>query len=313
MSFSLKQIRHFLAAAEAGQISRAAVEFNLSQSAMTASLQHLEALLGLPLFERRPNGVALTSAGTRFLPHARSIVSACNDALRMPGGAPRAVKGRVAVAVTYTVAGYYMTNALSRFRRLFPEIEIVLREAERSAIEADIACGSGEVGLLLTSNVADTNALTCRTLIRSTRRVWAPSDHPLLGRGRVGLAEVAEFPYVALTVDEGFKTTSRYWGATPHRPNIMFKTASVEAVRTMVASGLGITILSDMVYRPWSLDGQRIETCDLSDDVPTMDVGLVWKRDSALTPAAETLVNHLLGVFPATEPPMHDVMHRFRQ
>ncbi len=301
MSFSLKQIRHFLAAAEAGRISRAAVEFNLSQSAMTASLQHLEALLGLALFERRPSGVALTSAGTRFLPHARSIVSACNDALRMPSGFPRAVKGRVRVAVTYTVAGYYMTNALSRFRRLFPDVEIDLREAERSTIEADIGCGSGEVGLLLTSNIADTGGLTCRTLIRSARRLWTPLHHPLLERGRVGLADVAEFPYVALTVDECFETTSRYWGLTPYRPNIMFRTASVEAVRAMVASGLGITILSDMVYRPWSLDGQRIETCDLSDTVPTMNVGLVWKRDAELTAPAEALVNHLLGVFSGAE------------
>ena len=295
MSFSLKQIRHFLAAAEAGQISRAAVEFNLSQSAMTASLQQLEALLGMPLFERHPNGVALTSAGTRFLPHARTIVGACNDALRMGAGAPRVVKGRVAVAVTYTVAGYHMTNALSRFRRLFPDVEIVLREAERSRIEADIAGGSGEVGLLLTSNLGDAGALTCRTLIRSVRRLWTPSDHPLLGRGRVGLADIAAFPYVALTVDEAFETTGRYWGATPHRPDVTFRTASVEAVRTMVAAGLGVTILSDMVYRPWSLEGQRIETCDLADPVPTMDVGLAWKRDAELAPAAQALVDHLLG------------------
>jgi DNA-binding transcriptional LysR family regulator len=59
----------------------------------------------------------------------------------------------------------------------------------------------------------------------------------------------------------------------------------VEAVRSMVAAGMGVTILSDMVYRPWSLEGQRIETRVLAEDVPSMDVGLAWRRDAALSPA----------------------------
>ncbi len=303
MSFSFKQIRHFLAAAEAGQISRAAVEYNVSQSAMTASLQQLESLLGMELFERRPSGVALTAAGMRFLPHARSIVSACNDALRMTGDAPRSVKGHVAIATTYTVAGYFLTTALSRFRRLFPEVDIRLREADRSQIEADIACGSGEIGLLLTSNVNDSGSLASRTLISSVRRLWTPSDHPLLRQSRVTFADVARFPYVALTVDECFQTTSRYWGTTGQRPDVRFQTASVEAVRTMVAAGLGVTILSDMVYRPWSLEGQRIETLDLAEPVPTMDVGLAWKRGAPLSPAATALVEHLGAVFRSPHAP----------
>ena len=49
------------------------------------------------------------------------------------------------------------------------------------------------------------------------------------------------------------------WGSAGLRPDPIFVTSSVEAVRSMVADGMGITILSDMVYRPWSLEGQRIE------------------------------------------------------
>ena len=50
-------------------------------------------------------------------------------------------------------------------------------------------------------------------------------------------------------------------------------------MRSLVASGQGVTILSDLVYRPWSLDGHRIVRRQLADPVPSMDVGLVW--DSA--------------------------------
>ena len=46
----------------------------------------------------------------------------------------------------------------------------------------------------------------------------------------------------------------------------------------MVADGMGVTILSDMVYRPWSLEGQRIELRNVTADIPTMDVGVAWNR-----------------------------------
>ena len=56
----------------------------------------------------------------------------------------------------------------------------------------------------------------------------------------------------------------------------------------MVAAGMGVTILSDMVYRPWSLEGQRIETRHVIGDIPTMDVGLAWNRKQAQPPTRQS-------------------------
>jgi molybdate transport repressor ModE-like protein len=297
VSFSLKQIRYFVAAAETGQISRAAAEFNVSQSAVTAAVQQLEALLGMALFERRPGGVALTHAGARFLLNARNVIQAADEALRMSEETPKRIRGKVQIAVTYTVSGYFVTPVLVRFNRMFPDVELTLLEAERPVIEADILGGRSELGLILISNLARADAIASRRLFRSQRRLWTPSNHPLLSAERVGFAEISNFPYVALTVDEALETALRYWAATPHRPNIVFRTSSVEAVRTMVAAGMGVTILSDMIYRPWSLEAQRIETRQIADSVPSMDVGIVWKSGRALSPAAQALVDFLVGAF----------------
>ena len=94
----------------------------------------------------------------------------------------------------------------------------------------------------------------------------------------ITLEDIAREPYVMLTVDEANQTASQYWKPTGLKPNIVFKTSSVEAVRSMVADGMGITILSDMVYRPWSLEGQRIEQRNVASPIPTMDVGVAWNR-----------------------------------
>lgn len=78
------------------------------------------------------------------------------------------------------------------------------------------------------------------------------------------------------------------WGSAGLRPDPIFVTSSVEAVRSMVADGMDVTILSDMVYRPWSLEGQRIELRNIVADIPTMDVGLAWNPSRAQSPAART-------------------------
>ena len=112
------------------------------------------------------------------------------------------------------------------------------------------------------------------------------TEHPLLQQPTVSLSDVARAPYIMLMVDEAGQTAGRYWEKAGLKPDVAFATTSVEAVRSMVAAGMGVTILSDMVYRPWSLEGQRIELRILAEDIPSMDVGLAWTRSRALSTAA---------------------------
>ncbi|MEZ5796316.1 MAG: LysR family transcriptional regulator [Paracoccaceae bacterium] len=276
MSLTLKQLRYFIAAAETGQISHAAMEMNISQSAVTAGIQGLEAQLGVRLLARGAQGVTVTPEGARFLARARSIMAAVEDATRSPLGEETTATGRLRVGVTYTVAGYFMARHYAAFRRSYPGVTLELSELPRAAIETELISGGLDLAVMLTSNLANAAELCAETLFRSRRRLWLPSDHPLLTAPEVSLRDVAQEPYVMLTVDEASRTAGRYWDQHGLAPQVVFATSSVEAVRSMVAAGMGVTILSDMVYRPWSLEGQRIEQRSLVDPVPSMDVGLTW-------------------------------------
>ncbi len=297
MTLSLRQVRYFIAAAETGQVSQAAIDLNVSQSAVTAAIKGLEGTLETRLFERHSTGVSLTYEGHQFLQHARNIVAAVNQATRAPRSARENAAGRIRAGVTYTVAGYFLPPHLARFARTFPEISVDLYESSREEIEAGLVAGDLDLGLLLVSNLQDRAHLDSETLLRSRRRLWLPTDHPLLRADSVSLKEVAEEPYVMLTVDEARQTALRYWEKTPYRPREIFRTSSVEAVRSMVATGMGVTVLSDMVYRPWSLEGQRIETRNLVDQVPSMDVGLAWKHGTTLSAAAQAFYEFLSLTF----------------
>ena len=294
MSISLKQVRYFIAAAELGQISHAAVELNVSQSAVTSAIQQLESILGVKLFERTPTGVALTVEGNRFLPRARNILAAVNEAVSIRASSNQVVTGKVRVGITYTVAGYFLPQHYARFTRAYPNLTVDLYEASRSVIEQALLDQALDIGVILISNIENSERLQTQELIRSRRRLWLPSDHRLMKMDRVTLADVAEEPMIMLTVDEANQTASRYWARVTARPNVIFRTSSLEAVRSMVASGMGVTILSDMVYRPWSLEGQRIETRLLEEPIPTRDVGLVWLRGANLSAPAQAFLNYFM-------------------
>ncbi|MEO8667027.1 MAG: LysR family transcriptional regulator [Bauldia sp.] len=285
MSLSLRHLQYFVATAETGQVSRAAVELNISQSAVTGAIKQIESRIGAQLFERRSNGMTLTREGSRFLQHAQNIVASVNEALRVPTATTATIRGQLRIGITYTVAGYFFPQHQARFARSHPGISVEMTEAPRSAIEDDLLAGRLDIAVLLTSNLENADDLAYETLMRSRRRLWLPVDHRMVRLSEIRLQHVAEEPYVMLTVDEASQTAERYWQLTPYRPRVIFRTSSVEAVRSMVANGTGITILSDMVYRPWSLEGQRIETRTLADVVPSMDVGIAWRRDADQSPA----------------------------
>lgn len=295
MSFSIRQLKYFTAVAELGRISQAAVQLNISQSAVTTAVRELEDTLNQQLIARHTHGVELTDAGRRFLSHAYNVLAAVDDALRMPDN-EATVEGTLTLAASYTVLGYFLPHHLQRFAQRHPKIEVKVHEVVREGIEEGLVTERYDMGVLLTSN-AVLQELTLETFFGSQRRLWVPAKHPMLERADVTLADIAAEPYIMLTVDEAAATTLKYWSNTPYLPSIRLRTSSVEAVRSMVANGQGVTILSDMVYRPWSLEGKRIETINLKGNVPAMNVGLGWKQGRVQSPAMQALRNYFKQLF----------------
>ena len=160
----------------------------------------------------------------------------------------------------------------------------------RGEIALRIVRAARELGIIsiVAHSEADTDTLAVQ---QADEAIWVNGQHELLKRDGITLQDIAHYPYIMLTVDEADQTAMKYWNPEGLTPNILFRTSSVEAVRSMVANGTGITILSNMVYRPWSLDGKRIEHIELSNPIPPMELGLSWPRNQPLSPAAKAFCN----------------------
>jgi DNA-binding transcriptional LysR family regulator len=289
MEITLRQIKYFIAAAETGKIAAAASLLSISPSSITESIKELEKIVGVKLIARHRRGINLTFDGYRFLQHCCNINTSVSDAVYAIKNSSTNISGDLVLGITITVAGYFLASPLSRFRRTFPNINIKILEYPRDIIEIMLMEGKLDLAVLLVCNVHNDN-LSMETLVCSKRRLWAAVNHPFCLKDRVTLKDISKEPYIQLMIDEAGITHLSFWHQNNLTPSIIFRTESVEAVRSMVAVGSGVTILSDMVYRPWSLEGDRIEACDIVDDIPTMDVGLAWAKDRHLSKSARSFI-----------------------
>lgn len=292
---NFRQLKYFVATAETGQVSRAANALSISQSSVTMAIRELEADLGTELFVRTASGMEMTQSGRELLALAYEILTKLDEAENIRERASGA-SGRILVATTYTVIGYFLPYHLDRLARLHPNLVIQVHELNRESVEEGLLANRFDIAIVLTSNISNPEIET-ETLMRSTRRLWVPQGHRLADRHKVEFSEISSEDYIMLTVDEAANTTMKYWNFGATQPQVRLRTSSIEAVRSMVANGQGVTVLSDMVYRPWSLEGRRILTVETDPVVPSMDVGLAWRRGTELSPSAAMLRSYFRQVF----------------
>jgi len=290
MAFTLRQLQYFIAVAEQGTVSGAAHNLSISQSSVTEAIKDLESDLGVALFDRHPRGLSLTHKGQQFLRHATKILADVSDARHSFAEDASPETGTLQLGVTSLVAGYVLSDLLARYRRAYPGIEVSAIEDNGDYLEHLLIGGELDVAVMVISNLRDRMALQAEILEVSPYRLWLPLGHDLVGADIIGLADIADAPLIMLTVDEIEEATGKLLSAFGARPHVAFRTRSVEAVRSLVATGAGVALLPDLVYRPWSLEGDRIESRDVSGALPVVQVGVVWRRGSHLPQSARDFI-----------------------
>jgi DNA-binding transcriptional LysR family regulator len=290
MAFTLRQLQYFIAVAEEGTVSGAAQSLSISQSAVTEAIKELESDLGVTLFERHRRGLTITHKGHQFYRHANRILVSVQDARRAFVAEEAAPPSSLSLGVTSMVAGYVLSDLLARFRRAYPSVSVSAIEDNGDYLEHLLIGGELDVAVMVISNLRDRNALQAEIFETSPYRLWLPLGHRLAAAESIALSDLSTEPLIMLTVDETEENTGKLLSALGAKPHVAFRTRSVEAVRSLVATGAGIALLPDLVYRPWSLEGDRIESRDISGALPVVQVGMVWRRGSSLPQSARDFI-----------------------
>ncbi len=290
MSFTLRQLRAFVAVAENGSVSQAAQALSVSQSAVSEAVRDLEADLGVRLFDRHARGLSVTQRGHQFLRHAHAILAQVAASRRAVGEGRAALTGELRLGVTSLMAGYVFSDLLARFRRANPEVTVTAIEDSGEYLEHLLIGGELDAAVMTTGGLRARAALMVEIIEVSPFRLWLPGGHPLAAQDAIALSDLAAEPLIALTADEMEQEAVHLLSALSPRPRVAFRTRSVEAVRSLVATGAGVALLPDLVYRPWSLEGDRIESRDVSGALPVVQVGVVWRRGAPLSAEAHDFI-----------------------
>jgi DNA-binding transcriptional LysR family regulator len=289
---TLRQFRYFIAVAESGSVAAASRMLNIAQSAVTKSMQEVEDELGRQLFARSSRGMQLTPQGHRFLVSARKVLATVAEATRERASddATAGLSGSLVVGVTSLVAGYYLSDLFSRYRRLCPQVEVLVTEDTPRFLEHLLINGELDVAIMLSNALSEPQALVAETLTRSASRVWLASDHALCAQDDLSLADCAACDHIVLEADRIDELMRAVWARHQLKPRTILRTSSLEAVRSLVGAGAGLAVLPDFLYRPWTLDAEHVEVRALRDTLPTVDVGLVWRRGSGMQAATREFI-----------------------
>ena len=132
-----------------------------------------------------------------------------------------------------------LSDLLARYRRAFPGVEVTAIEDNGDYLEHLLVGGELDVAVMVISNLRDRMALQAEIIEMSPYRLWLPLGHHLAGADIIGIHDIAREPLIMLTVDEIEENTGKLLIALGARPHVAFRTRSVEAVRSLVATGAG--------------------------------------------------------------------------
>ena len=287
----LKQIRIFLAVADALHFGRAAERLHMAQPALSAQIKGLEDRLGVKLFARTTRSVSLTRAGEVFLPEARAALAQAEAAVT----AARSVRGDGELlkigGIDSATAGL-LPAVVRSYRLEYPHIEV--KVFEMLSAMATLGLSNRSLDVAFTRVPPPEDHLHARFVFREPVVVALPADHARAANAAVALADIAAEPLVIPARSHRpilFDVIQGYFAERGFAPNILQEANERHITIAMVAAGLGISFVpawvsafqrADVVYRP------------LSDGGPQVDVFVAWRAGEALQ-AVHDFLRHVPG------------------
>lgn len=279
--FSLRQLEYFVAVANTGSMSAAAVQCHASQAGISTAITDLERRLGVQLLvRRRAKGVFLTEAGARVLEHAQDVLARAEDL----GASARAEKGRLAGRLTIgcyaTLSPFLIPPLVDGFTRLHPAVDLHFVDGSQEEIRAALLEGACDLAFLYETGA---EAGLVRTTVRANKPyVILPPGHPLADRAAVSLTELADEPLIVYAAPPAPGNADRWMHSVGVKPHIRYRTSSIETVRSMVARGLGYSMLVQRWPTDTSFEGLPLASVPISD--PLDEVKVVIAHAMSVTP-----------------------------
>ena len=285
----IRQLKAFLAIAEAKTFTAGARRVNVTQAAISMQIRQLEDELGMPIFTRTPRRVILTEAGERLLTRARKILTEHDSALAEIAELAGAEYGRLRIgSASAMFATQQLPNIMQKLRVTFPNAELTVSSGTSAALVDKIM--HGEIDTAFISFPVENSNVICDLLFSDEIVASAFPAHPLKGEKFISAATLAG---EKLILGERGGNTRRmideFFNAANVRPNVVMELSRQEAINQMVENNLGVGIAGAKTVAKEIREGKLISWMIEGAEIK-WELGLARLRGGYYSPIAKEFV-----------------------
>ncbi|CEA09466.1 Hydrogen peroxide-inducible genes activator [Arthrobacter saudimassiliensis] len=301
---SLRQLEYYRAVVETGSITRAAERLHVSPGGISLAITQLEQELQVQLMIRtRGKGVVVTDAGRSVYDSARRVARSVEDIREVAGSVRTELRGALRIGVFNTLSPWLFPQIAEHFAAEHPAVDLQLNEGPSAELQNGILQGRLDAALLYENHLSSEVEFERLTPVRLQLAVCA--GHPLATMDAIPLSYLREESAVLLAMRPATDHVEEILRNAGVAPKVRWRSANVETIRSLVARGLGYTIIMGRPHGDQTYDGRPLVYRPIADDLPPNFIGLATApgaRRMARLDALADYCRHALSTGSLTAP-----------
>ncbi|GED68528.1 putative HTH-type transcriptional regulator YwbI [Brevibacillus reuszeri] len=289
----IRHLQYFLEVARHNSFTKAAESLYITQPTISKMVRNLEEELGVELFERLGKRVVLTDAGWVLYSQAEVMVKSFESMTIHIHEVMELKKGRIRIGLPPMVGANFFPRVIGKFCEQYPGIVLELLEVGSKKVEADVASGMLDSGVVLLP--IDEDIFESYSFVKEDIKVVVHPTHALADRQEVSLAELAEERF--LLFHEDFALHNRIIDACVRvgfHPKVIYKSSQWDFLSEMVAANIGITLLPQTICS--ELDPARFRILSLVNPEIKWHLGMIWRKNGYLSYATREWIRFTQGM-----------------
>jgi LysR family hydrogen peroxide-inducible transcriptional activator len=295
-AFSLRQLQYIVAVADLLSFNRAADECHVSQPSLSLQIAELERALAIKIFERDPHRVALTAAGRDFVESARAVLRAADTLRDTARRCIDPLSGTLRIGVIPTISPYWLPELTAALHKAYPHLTVIWLEDKTHILVHALQSGAIDAALLaLEAEIGDVER---EVIAKDPFVLVAPAENPLMAkRAPARAAELRGATVMVLDDEHCFGKQALEFCFRAKAQDHQFRATSLATVISMVAGGVGVTLLPTLAVRS-EIRMNNLRVRRFADTEAVRTIGLVWRKKSSLAPALHKLATSMSQAYP---------------
>jgi LysR family transcriptional regulator, hydrogen peroxide-inducible genes activator len=284
---TLNELRYIVAVAQELNFRRAAEKSFISQPALSLAIQKLEEELGVQIFERGKNEISATPLGAQIVEQAQRVLEEAGHIREIVNQGSNQLASTLRLGIIYSVGPYLLPDLVPALKKLAPEMPLDIEENITANLDTLLRNGKLDV-IIIALPFGDASIIT-RPLYDEPFEVVVANEHHWTNRRCVKAQELAAEK--VLLLDSGHCFSNQVAEACPElsrKGADIQQGTSLETIRNMVASGLGITVLPASANSP-RYRNPLLKIIPFAKPVPSRRIALAWRKSFARTQAIDAL------------------------